>query len=80
MTEEGKNLEWQQTSLSAGFAEKLQELMDQVVVSELKDITGKIDTLCAMGLMQEGPELEQIREKLNSLNVVRKKDNADLDK
>lgn len=65
-----EKLQWEKkTSQKNKLAETLETLMNGVVVSELKDINSKLESLCSMGVLKEGPELDELRIKMKQLQA-----------
>ena len=81
ISEEQKVLEpeWQKGTIGSAFIDQLQDMMHEVVVREMKDITRRIDTLCSMGILQDDADLQSIKDKLSQLDV-RNKNNEPIDK
>lgn len=70
-----ENLEWEKkTSSKNQLAANLEVLMDGVIKAELNDINSKIESLCSMGVLKEGPQLEELRSKMKQLQVGQKND------
>ncbi|MDD5649578.1 MAG: hypothetical protein PHF86_04060 [Candidatus Nanoarchaeia archaeon] len=71
-----ENLQWEKREKGKNsLAERLETLVNGVVVSELQDINSKIESLCSMGVLKQGPELEELRNKMKQLQTGLKHDN-----
>lgn len=70
-----ENLEWEKkTSSKNQLAANLETLMNGVIKTELNDINSKIESLCSMGVIKEGPQLEELRSKMKQLQAGQKND------
>jgi hypothetical protein len=70
-----ENLQWEKrNSKKNALAEKLESLMNDVVIAELNDINSKIESLCAMGVLKDNEHLDQLRKKMKNLQTGNKDD------
>lgn len=65
-----ENLQWEKREEKKNaLAERLETLVNGVVMAELKDINSKIESLCSMGVLLESKELEELRNKMKQLQA-----------
>lgn len=70
-----ENLQWEKRNSRKNIlAEKLESLVNDVVIVELNDINSKIESLCSMGVLKESEQLDQLREKMKNLQTGNKND------
>jgi hypothetical protein len=68
-----ENLHWENRSSKKNvLAEKLQVLVNDVVLIELNDINAKIESLCSMGVLDNSEQLNELREKMRQLHTGKK--------
>lgn len=56
------------------LAERLESLVNDVVVVELNDINSKIESLCTMGVLQNNDKLNELRERMKQLQPGKRND------
>jgi len=72
-----ENLEWEKRkSMQSNLAKNLDTLMHGVVLTELKNINGKIESLCSMGILKDNEKLSELREKMKQLQAGTKNDSS----
>lgn len=65
-----ENLQWEKKDSKKNvLGEKLESLMNEAVLVELNDINSKIESLCAMGVLKDTEQLEQLRTKMKQLKT-----------
>lgn len=47
----------------------LQSLLHGAVMSEINNINSKIESLCRMGVIEDGPKMQELREKIKHLQI-----------
>jgi len=51
------------------ITDQINELLKNIVVREVQDISGKIESLHQMGFLKDSEELQKMKEKLKQLNL-----------
>jgi hypothetical protein len=57
-----EELKWQQKQrLGTNIVDDLQKAVEQLVLQQVNEINGKIESLAQMGVIPDGPEIQQLR-------------------
>jgi hypothetical protein len=71
-----ENLQWEKRENKKNvLADRLETLVNSVVITELKEINSKIESLCSMGVLQ-GSQIEELRAKMKQLPTGLNNDNS----
>jgi hypothetical protein len=63
-----EKLEWKKKkNIKSEMIEDLKKQMSCFVLNEINDINSKIESLCRMGVIKDGLEIQKIREKMKQL-------------
>lgn len=63
-----EQLQWQKrTNSKTQLLQNLEKMLSTVVIHEIKNINSKIESLRAMGVIEDGPHLQQLKEKISLL-------------
>jgi DNA mismatch repair protein MutH len=61
-------LQWSKRENSKSqLLQNLDKMLNMVVISEIKNINSKIESLCNMGVIQDGPQIQELRQKISLL-------------
>jgi hypothetical protein len=64
-------IEWKKRSETrrSELAQTLEKLMHSVVINQVQEINSKIESLCQMGVIKDGPQIQELREKMKQLQL-----------
>jgi len=64
-----EKLEWKKGSSKNELVKNLEAIVNGVVMNELNSINSKVEMLVQMGMIQDGPQIQQLREKMKQLRT-----------
>jgi hypothetical protein len=64
-----EHLEWKKRKGKPELAKTLERLVTTAVSAQIQDLHSKIECLCQMGVIKEGPELQNLRNKIKQLEI-----------